>query len=292
MHSSSRRTARSCGSSICRAGASSGSTRWAASWCRRSRSTMRGAAAKSSGTCATATTSSWRPACTSSTSRLRTGSRRPAGLRSSTSRNSAREGAIPMMRLFRTFALVLTTLPMAVAALPAQVSVPADNTAYGTTSGEFLLLGANARGLALSPAYAALVTDVSALYYNPAGLAQLDRPGALLSTYSYVVNTRYTWAGVAFPFGGGARAFGVQLGNFGFSDQPIYTPDQPDGTGGTYSVSQTFVGLSYAQNFSDRFSAGLTAKYISDRLAAVSGRAFAVDFGTSFHARAAGRPIR
>jgi len=84
----------------------------------------------------------------------------------------------------------------------------------------------------------------------------------------------------------------VQLGNFGFSDQPIYTPDQPDGTGGTYSVSQTFVGLSYAQNFSDRFSAGLTAKYISDRLAAVSGRAFAVDFGTSFHARAAGRPIR
>ena len=58
-----------------------------------------------------------------------------------------------------------------------------DNTSYGGTSAEFLLLGAGARGVALGGAFAALTSDVSALYYNPAGLAQMTRPGIMVSTY-------------------------------------------------------------------------------------------------------------
>jgi hypothetical protein len=97
---------------------------------------------------------------------------------------------------------------------------------------------------------------------------------------------------VAFPFSGGSRTLGFQLGTFGFKDQPIYTEEQPDGTGGTYSVNQTFVGATFAQNFSDRFSAGITAKYVDDRLGTVSGSAFAVDFGTNFHASLNNHPVK
>jgi hypothetical protein len=167
-----------------------------------------------------------------------------------------------------------------------------DNTSYGTTSAEFLLLGAGARGTALGSSFAAIATDVSALYYNPAGVAMLDRPGLMIGTYDYVADTRYSWGGVAFPFSGGARTLGFQLGTFGFKDQPIYTEDQPNGTGGTYSVNQTFVGATFAQNFSDRFSAGITAKYVDDRLGTVSGSAFAVDFGTNFHASLNNHPVK
>jgi Uncharacterised protein family (UPF0164) len=197
-----------------------------------------------------------------------------------------------MTRLLRLCSVALAALPLGAGALAGQINVPTDNTAYGTTSAEFLLLGAGARGAALGGAYAALSTDISALYYNPAGVAQLDHPGAMVSTYSYVVSTRYTWAGIAFPMAGGARSFGFQVGNFGFSDQPVYTVDQPNGTGGTYSVSETFVGATYAQNFSDRFSAGVTGKFIADKLGEVSGTGLALDFGTSFHATTGGRPIR
>src|SRR5262249_30491114 len=157
---------------------------------------------------------------------------------------------------------------------------------------EFLLLGAGARGTALGGAYAALATDISSLYYNPAGTAQLEHSGAMVSSYNYVDGTRYVWGGIGMPMGGGARSFGLQVGNFGFSDQPEYTVDEPDGTGRTYSVAETFVGGTYAQNFSDRFSAGVTVKFITDKLADVSASAFAVDFGTSFHATTGGRPIR
>jgi hypothetical protein len=190
------------------------------------------------------------------------------------------------------FALVTALLGAgAPVALEAQDAANQDNTSYGTTSAEFLLLGAGARGTALGGAFAAIATDVSSIYYNPAGSALMTRPGVMLSTYSYVAETRYSWGGFALPFGGGTSTFGVQIGTFGFDDQPVYTVAQPEGTGSFYSVSETFAGLTYARNFSDRFSAGLTAKFIFDKLGEAEGNAFGVDFGTHFHSSLGGHPI-
>ncbi|MBI4503182.1 MAG: PorV/PorQ family protein [Gemmatimonadetes bacterium] len=167
-----------------------------------------------------------------------------------------------------------------------------DNTGFGTKSAEFLLLGAGARGAALGGSFAAIANDASALYWNPAGLALMPRAEALISTYRYVADTRYSWAGLAFPLSGGERAIGFQGGTFGFSDQPVYTVENPEGDGTTYSVAESFLGLTYAQQFSDRFSAGITGKFISDKLGKTAGTAIAVDFGTNFHASIGPRPIR
>jgi hypothetical protein len=167
-----------------------------------------------------------------------------------------------------------------------------DNTGYGTTSAEFLLLGAGARGTALGGAFAAIATDVSALYYNPAGAALIEHPGVIIGRQNYVADTRYSWGGVAFPFSGGSRTLGFQIGTFGFKDQPVYTEEQPNGNGSTYTVAETFVGATFAQNFSDRFSAGITGKYVNDRLGTVSGSAVAVDFGTNFHSTLNNHPIK
>ena len=187
---------------------------------------------------------------------------------------------------------IAVAIVIAVPVSAQQVGGSVDNTAYGGAAGEFLLLGAGARGAALGGAYAALSTDLTAMYYNPAGLAQLTRPGAMFSSYRYVADTKYSWAGIAFPMSGGARSLGVSLGTFGFSDQPVYTIDNPDGDGTKYSVAETFVSLTYGQNFSDRFSAGFSAKYIHDGLGQTSATGFAVDFGTNFHAQVGSRPIR
>ena len=189
-------------------------------------------------------------------------------------------------------ALTAGLLVISPGVMQAQNVTNPDNTPFGTTAAEFLLFGAGARGMALGDAFATIATDVSSLYYNPGGAALLPRPGASFSTYSYVANTRYSWGGIAFPFSGGSRTFGIQLGTFGFDNQQVYTVDQPDGTGSVYSVSETFAGLTFGQNFSDRFSAGFTAKFVSDQLGEVSANAFAVDFGTNFHAELNNHPIR
>ncbi|MFL5470861.1 MAG: PorV/PorQ family protein [Gemmatimonadales bacterium] len=192
----------------------------------------------------------------------------------------------------RHLALMAALLSGLPAAAMAQDDINQDNTAYGTTSAEFLLFGAGARGTALGGAFSAIATDVSAMYYNPAGLALMPRAGATVGTYDYVAETRYSWGGLAFPFSGGSRAVGIQVGTYGFKDQQVYTVEQPEGTGSVYSVSETFAGLTFSQNFSDRFSAGVTAKGIFDNLGSASGNAFAVDFGTSFHSALSGHPVR
>jgi uncharacterized protein UPF0164 len=200
------------------------------------------------------------------------------------------------MGYIRSFRWVLA-MPLLGCLLPgvsqAQTGEKRDNTGYGTTAGEFVLLGAGARGTALGSAFSSIADDASALYYNPAGTAALARPEFSIGTYDYVAETRYTWGGIVFPFSEGARAIGLQVGTFGFSDQKIYTVEDPEGVStGTYSVSETFVGLTLAQNFSDRFSAGVTAKGIFDNLGEATGQAFAVDFGANFHASLSGHPIR
>ena len=40
-------------------------------------------------------------------------------------------------------------------------------------------------------------------------IAQMTRPQLMVSTYSYVAQTRYSWVGLALPLGGGARAVGI-----------------------------------------------------------------------------------
>ena len=196
-----------------------------------------------------------------------------------------------MKQLLSRFCGAMLLAAMVVTPVCAQ-DVNQDNTAFGGAAGEFLLLGAGARGTALGGAYAALATDLTAMYYNPAGLAQLARPSVMVSSMAYIAGTKYTWAGVAFPMGGGVRSLGLSLGSFGFSDQPIYTLADPDGNGRTYSVRQTFISGTLSQNFSDRFSAGISLKFINDRLGTAKANGVAVDFGTNFHASVGARPIR
>ena len=183
----------------------------------------------------------------------------------------------------------LTLLP---ALASAQSSTNNDNTGYGTTSAEFLLLGANARGMALGGAYAAMATDVGGLNANPGAVALIKNPSIQGSQLNYVAGTKLNWGAVALPFGGGSSVIGFQLGTFGFSDQPVYTASQPNGTGAFYSVNETFIAATIAKNFSDRFSVGITAKGISDHLGDVDGSAFAVDFGTHFHSQLGGKAVR
>lgn len=201
------------------------------------------------------------------------------------------------MRILRKIPATLALLAVTAGGVAAQddqssIKVGKDNSGVGTTSGEFLLMGAGARGMALGPAFGALTRDVEALYYNPANLPLMEGPEARFTMMPYFADTDYMWAGVALPLRGGEYGFGISIANFGFSGQPVYTEIDQDGEDQlTYGVSETVVGLSFAHAFIDRFSGGFTLKLISDQLGQATARGFAVDIGTNYHSELAGRPI-
>jgi hypothetical protein len=204
------------------------------------------------------------------------------------------------MRLLSRMAIAFTAtvaLPGLLWAQDNPVQIEGDNTSFGGSSAEFLQFGAGARGMALGGGFSTIVNDVTSLYYNPAGLTFMDGPEANLTVMPYFADTDYYWSGLAFPFGDGDYGFGVSLGHFGFSDQPIFTEaDEQGNSGEFYGVSETVAALSFAHAFIDRFSAGFSVKFISDdlatgALAGASASTVAFDFGVNFHSELGNRPI-
>ncbi len=177
------------------------------------------------------------------------------------------------------------------------LQIAGDNTSYGGVSAEFLEFGAGARGMALGGAFSTIADDVSSLHYNPAGLTFMDGPEVALTIMPYFADTNYFWTGIAFPFSDGDFGLGFFLGRFGFGDQPVTTEADPNGDSGlTYGVNEVVGGLSFAHAFIDRFSAGVSLKFINDDLATgslggASASTFAFDFGVNFHSELGNRPI-
>jgi hypothetical protein len=168
-----------------------------------------------------------------------------------------------------------------------------NNIGYGTKAGEFLLLPVGGRGAALGSAFSALADDATALYWNPAGIGFQRKGSVHLSRLQYLADTDYTWGGLSVPLGSSATwLVGFQAGGFSFGDQPVRTVDQPDGTGSTYSNSMFVGGLTVAMNVTDRFSFGITGKYVQESLANTTGSAMTADIGTNYHTNVAGRPFR
>jgi hypothetical protein len=77
-------------------------------------------------------------------------------------------------------------------------------TKVGTTAAQFLKLGVGARAIALGGAFAAEATDLSALYWNPSGLANLQGSAVQMAYTQYLADIDYNYA-----------AFGTRLGNLG-----------------------------------------------------------------------------
>src|SRR5688572_16576462 len=93
--------------------------------------------------------------------------------------------------------LALAFLPGVAAAqqaTPPTARAEEDNTRFGGTSAVFLTLPADARGAALGGAFASLTNDISAAFYNPAGLALMGSSQAMFSYTSYVADTRHVAA--------------------------------------------------------------------------------------------------
>jgi len=61
----------------------------------------------------------------------------------------------------------------------------------GTTAAAFLKIGVGGRALGMGQAHATQAEDVTAVFWNPAGLARLEHTQMLFSHFDYLVDMRY-----------------------------------------------------------------------------------------------------
>ncbi len=84
-------------------------------------------------------------------------------------------------------------------------------TVIGKYAGEFLAIGVGGRASAMGSAQVAVVNDVTAGYWNPAGLARIDYPQvALMHEEHFGSLVNYNYGAVAIPYGND-MSFGLSI---------------------------------------------------------------------------------
>jgi hypothetical protein len=151
----------------------------------------------------------------------------------------------------------------------------------GTAAAPFLQIPVGARAIGMGSAFVGSANDVTGLYWNPAGIARLDKREVIFSHMEWLADINFDYGAVAIPLGN-VGSLGLSFTSLSMEDMLVRTVERPEGTGELFSAGSVSIGLHYARNLTDNFSIGFSAKYISEQIWDMSSQGFAIDFGTLF----------
>lgn len=152
----------------------------------------------------------------------------------------------------------------------------------GISSFQFLKIGADARGAAMSEAVVAVVNDISSVYWNPAGLASSETDQILFSHAEWMVDIQHEFAAASYHLDAG-NVFGISVTALHTDPMKVTTEYQPTGTGNYFNYSDLAFGATYARRMTEQFSFGVTVKYVRESIADLYSDAFMVDLGTFYY---------
>jgi hypothetical protein len=176
--------------------------------------------------------------------------------------------------------------------------------AGGSVGAPYLEMPMGARATGMGEAFSGIANDTEAMYYNPAGLTQVDGTAASFMHMQGFGGINYEHLAIAAP----AENLGIDVwGTLGISYTNINmsniqrsvsnaadTVDSPGGYSGTdpggfsqeywdhnfeFGYSASVFGLSYAWQATKSFSLGVTGKYMHEELDDKEGNGFAADAG-------------
>ena len=171
-------------------------------------------------------------------------------------------------------------------------------TVIGKYAGEFLNIGVGGRALGMGGAYVAIANDVTAGYYNPAGLASINYPEITLmhdERFGSLVN--YDYAAVAIPYGKNL-SFALSIMRLGVDGIPdtrnalidvngdgvLNDNDRLDYSKITEFSDQDWAFyLSFAKRASDKFSFGGSVKIIRRSIAEYGAWGIGFDVGAQYN---------
>lgn len=160
--------------------------------------------------------------------------------------------------------------------LPARSVHAASSKDVGTVSVQVLKLGAGARAAGMGNAFTAVADDVSAVYWNPAGLAVTEQESAALMHAILPEGISYDWLGYVKPAGPGTFGAGLQRLSYG----SIAETDETGFETGSFSPGETVGTVSYGLA-SGNVGFGASLKYISGKIKQSAATA-AADLGLMY----------
>ncbi len=160
------------------------------------------------------------------------------------------------------------------------VLLTAENENAGTSGFTFLKVNYSARASAMGNAYTGLSNDADAVFFNPAGLVQINSPQASLTYMSYLDGINCGSAVYVYPVNE-KTSFGVFAKGLSATEDRTTADEmgQYEETNGVFGMSDFIFGISAARYLLDMLDVGINAKFIQESLDDNSASAVVIDVG-------------
>lgn len=152
--------------------------------------------------------------------------------------------------------------------------VLASQATWAAETASFLDIGVGARALGMGGAYTALANDANSLYWNPAGLAKLEKREFTASHAEMFESTRLDYLAYAHPTSQGTLSAGLTY----LSQGKIEGRDSLGRPTAGYDASDAAVSAGYARKL-EFAEVGATFKYIRSHIGSAEAQTVAADVG-------------
>jgi hypothetical protein len=157
----------------------------------------------------------------------------------------------------------------------------AQNPNLGTGGAQFLQIPVGARAEAMAGAVVGYIDDASSVFWNPAGIVKVKNVDVFFSYMDWFTLFDHSAAAIVYNIED-VGAFGAHLIMFNTNEMEITTEVEPNGTGRFFDAGDMAIGVTYARYLTDRFSVGLSAKYVHQQIWNETATGFAFDIGTQY----------
>lgn len=158
-------------------------------------------------------------------------------------------------------------------------------------SNDFMYIGVGAHNFGMANAVVASTNDITAGYWNPAGLVRIPTniQFSFMHNEYFAGIAKYDYAGIAVPLDSNKHAFAINFMRFGVDDIPNTTSlIDADGSVNydnvrSFSVGNYAILLSYARTIIKNLSVGATAKIVHNKAGNFAKSwGFGVDIGLMY----------
>jgi len=150
----------------------------------------------------------------------------------------------------------------------------------------FLRLGNGARASGMGEAFTAVSDDATSIYWNPAGMAGVEGASVNLTHSEWLMDIRFEQISVVNEMLGGAVGInftGLYYGSMDrYGDAPTITPD------GTFAPYDLAFSAGYAMDVLPNLAAGISGKFIYEKIDFESATGWAIDAGVIHKSRIEG----
>jgi hypothetical protein len=151
----------------------------------------------------------------------------------------------------------------------------------GASGFTILKVTQSARAAGMGDAFAAVSRDASSLFWNPAGLAYIERFEWTYTYTSWIAGSRIN-SGV-FAYRTDFGAIGVSFLSFNPGDIEETTPFLPGGTGRSVPSGDVGIGIGFSRKMTDRFTLGTHVQWVQETLDQDKASTLNVSLGTLFY---------